>query len=326
MMADLSPVSASLSWQPIVASLLASLMAMTSGVANAQTDGLRRTLDRTIESTVADRSSPPRYAFERLSLRSTDGQRHYRVYLGIPRSPASEGGYPVVYMLDGNAVMDTLRDEDLAALAQGTPPVLVAIGYEVSTRHDVVARAFDYTPPVLLADGRPDPDAGEWGRPGGGADLFLEVIEQQVKPAVMKRVSIDTDQQTLWGHSYGGLFALYTLLKHPASFQRYVIGDPSVHWYDGAVLQSATNFHAAQAPDVSVQILMAGADRNAGTQRSAAAASRATAVTTYREKTRQLVSRLAAEGMDITVASFPDQHHGQLFATSLYPALRIQLR
>src|SRR5690606_3039139 len=212
-------------------------------------------------------------------------------YLAIPRTLASSAGYPVIYMLDGNAVMDTLQDQDIAELAQSSPPVLVAIGYEVSTRHDVMARAFDYTPPVLLADGSADGKAGEWGRPGGGADLFLDVIEYQIKPAVMQRAAIDADRQTLWGHSYGGLFAMHALMKRPTLFQRYVLGDPSMHWYEGAVLQAATSFHAAQAPGVSVRILLAGAQRNPGSQPSASAAARDAAVVSSREATRQLVER-----------------------------------
>lgn len=41
-------------------------------------------------------------------------------------------GYPILYMLDGNAVMDRLDDELLKQLSEKTPPVIVAVGYQTN--------------------------------------------------------------------------------------------------------------------------------------------------------------------------------------------------
>ena len=51
--------------------------------------------------------------------------------------PSPTGGHAALYMLDG---------QDLEWLSRRNPPVLVAIGYDVPTRNDVVARAYDYMP------------------------------------------------------------------------------------------------------------------------------------------------------------------------------------
>ncbi|THU03698.1 alpha/beta hydrolase [Lampropedia puyangensis] len=284
----------------------------------------RPPIDTPIGPTVADLPSPY-YQFEKLRFDSRDGKRHYRVYVGIPRSPAPQEGYPVLYMLDGNAAMHTLKEADLEKLAQNNPPVLVGIGYDVPTRHDVVARAFDYTPPVLAEDGSPKSDVVDRSRPGGGAELFLDLIESTIRPAVAARTSIDASHQTLWGHSYGGLFTLYAMVTRPQLFQRYVAGDPSTGWGDNALLKKAAAFHAQQAPGISAQVLVGGgrAVTPSRDQPNAAANVPVATPPQGRESTHALVARLAAEGMDITFQAFPQQSHSQLFATSLYPALAL---
>src|SRR3546814_19712655 len=47
--------------------------------------------------------------------------------------------------------------------------------------------------------------------PSGGADDFLAFIEHELKPLIAQRYPVDARRQILFGHSYGGLFTLYTL-------------------------------------------------------------------------------------------------------------------
>lgn len=294
-----------------------------SPTAPAQSQPPRRRWDEPIGPTVADLPSEY-YEFDRLLFDSRDGKRHYRVYIGVPRKPAPAQGYPVIYMLDGNAAMHTLQDQDLAALFTDNPPVLVGIGYDVPSRHDVMARAFDYTPPILNPDGTAQTGTVNRGRPGGGADLFLDIIQEAIRPAVEARVSLDPARQTLWGHSFGGLFTLYTLVTRPLMFQRYVAGDPSVGWGDDALLKRANRFHADQAPKAIVRVLV-GRGRPAANPDATPAPSSGpvSTIPPGRESTHALVNRLAHEGMDITFQAFPEQSHGELFATSLRPALAL---
>lgn len=98
-------------------------------------------------------------------------------------------------------------------------PVIVTIGYQTDLRFDVISRTFDYTP--VLPDGSKPLD--ERGRKGGGADLFAKFIEMKIKPKTESFVPINKQHQTIWGHSYGGLFVLNTLFKHPEMFQNYVL-------------------------------------------------------------------------------------------------------
>ncbi len=74
------------------------------------------------------------------------------------------------------------------------------------------------------------------GLPSGGADAFLDLLRDGMRPAVAAQAPLDTARQTLWGHSYGGLLVLHALFTRPGEFARYAAASPSLWWRDGAIL------------------------------------------------------------------------------------------
>ena len=102
---------------------------------------------------IADKGSAF-YHFTQRQYDSADGERHYRVWTAVPDKAPPAAGYPVLYMLDGNAVMDKLDDAFLQQLFAGSPPVIVAIGYQTALPFDTAARAWDYTPPLKTHEPR----------------------------------------------------------------------------------------------------------------------------------------------------------------------------
>lgn len=84
---------------------------------------------------IADKGSAF-YHFTQRQYDSADGERHYRVWTAVPDKAPPAAGYPVLYMLDGNAVMDKLNDAFLQQLSAGSPPVIVAIGYQTALPFD----------------------------------------------------------------------------------------------------------------------------------------------------------------------------------------------
>ncbi len=173
------------------------------------------------------------YRFETLFFRSADGKRGYRVFLGIPKQPAPPQGFAVLYALDGNALPEHLQAADTGRLKH--PPVLVLLGYDTPLRFATAERAWDYTPPA--ADGRPAADTADPERLNGGAAGFLHLLNRTIRPAVEQRVRLNPQRQTLWGHSYGGLFVLYVLGVQPQAFTHYVAADPSLWWQNGLFLK-----------------------------------------------------------------------------------------
>src|SRR3546814_2643021 len=60
----------------------------------------------------------------------------------------------------------------------------------------------------------------------------------------------------LWGDSFGGLFALHVLFNHPAAYQTYLVGSPSINWSGGAILEDEINLAAqVAAGEVAPRVL-----------------------------------------------------------------------
>ncbi len=291
-----------------------------SGLVQAQTpaEPLRPGM-QPLGETVADRPSSV-YHFETHRLDSADGKRQYRIQLAIPRQAAPAGGRAALYMLDGNAALATLTDEDLNGLGQGEAPVLVAVGYNVQTRNDVVARAYDYTPPVYQNGQRvPAPVVRE--RVGGGADEFLDLLNARVRPLARERAGIDPSREYLWGHSYGGLFTLHVLFTQPQAFARYIVGDPSAWWHDGVLVQEWRRFDARQAAGKRVAILVGTKPREAG--RPAPGGVPGAGAEDPRAAVREMGEGLKAAGADATYEVFPQFGHGEMLGASLTRALEV---
>ncbi len=303
---DLIPMKTSLPRLLISAATLCLAFSLPT---QAQENQNTRPWNETVGPTIVDQQQNL-YRFETLLMSSEDGKRRYKIQIGTPNRPAPATGHPVIYMVDGNAAMASISLDDLKAIDALTAPVLVAIGYDTEARHDVLARSFDYTPPVT--ENGVSKTVEVRGRLGGGADIFLDYIEKHIKPAVEARESIDRSRQTLWGHSYGGLFTLHALFTHPDLYQRYVAGDPSLWWHEGVLVQTAKAFDTTRAKDKQVAIMVGGQRRNTSMNNAAAQWS-----------TQDLAKHLQQAGLNVSYENFSELNHGQMLAASLKPALRI---
>lgn len=275
-------------------------------------------LQRKIGVTVADTGARD-YRFSDLRLDSADGKRHYRIRIAQPNQAPPAQGYPVVYFLDGNAVLMELNTKLLSRLAAGAhPPLLVMLGYDNDLRIDAPSRAYDYTPqPPQEAQQKPVP-MPHW--PNGGADEFLQLIEQRIKPAVAAQVAVDPQRQTLWGHSYGGVFVLHTLFNQPQAFQRYIAVEPSLWWGNGFILKEAQAF-MQQRPALRVQLALWEGTRRQQ-QRASGDAPPGAGNASPSEGTQQLAQRLSTlNGLRVNYHAWPQQGHGGMLAAAVAPAL-----
>ncbi|WP_130802072.1 alpha/beta hydrolase [Acinetobacter ihumii] len=171
---------------------------------------------------------------QQFSMKSKYTPNEYFIQVYIPYTAAPKTGYPVLYMLDGNAVFNNAssiaQSLDGGSEKMGLDPVvIVTIGYPSDTQFSGQQRALDYTP---LPKNTPQKDERYQY---GGAENFLKFIQNELKPRIQQSIEINPQQQTLFGHSFGGLFTLNTLFKHPQSFNRYVAASPSL-WFDQNLL------------------------------------------------------------------------------------------
>ncbi|MBT0570235.1 alpha/beta hydrolase [Curvibacter sp. CHRR-16] len=171
------------------------------------------------------------------------GQR-YRIWLGLPSKPAPEQGYPVLWMLDGQAsfpIMEYVRPR--SASVADTPPgrqkadpmlpgLIVAVGYASDKPFDNDARAQDYTPPTQ------GPTGDLLSKQHGGSAAFLRFLTEELRPYLAQYFPMDATRHTLFGFSYGGLFAVNTLVTAPQHFQRYWAASPSLWFGQGEVMRN----------------------------------------------------------------------------------------
>jgi predicted alpha/beta superfamily hydrolase len=245
------------------------------------------------------------YRFERLNIDSPDAQRHYRLDIGIPENPPPAAGYPVMYLLDGNNALAELRDDWLGELAAGTPPLLVMIGYDIDGTYDGEQRTRDYT--------------------GTTSKAFLDTLETRIKPQIKARHSVDLSRETLWGHSFGGLFVLYALLEKPDAFQTWIAASPSL-WYQPMTFENGMALERfPEGTTRTVRLVK-------GEREGKPPIAQFDGGSPERRKQMQAVpsdaNRLLAEhlatlpGTEASYQQFNGRNHGQMFTTALHLGLR----
>ncbi|WP_244442597.1 alpha/beta hydrolase [Azospirillum lipoferum] len=256
-----------------------------------------------------------------------DPDRPHRIFAAWPETPPPPEGWPVLYLLDGNSIFGTATEAMRVigghGAAVGIPPALViAIGYPIETAFDQPRRARDYTPPAA-------------GAPSGtgGADAFLDFIETEVKPEVERRFRVDRSRQTLFGHSYGGLFVLHALFTRCVAFQRYVAASPSIWWQDRAVLAEERRFTEAPPPAAATRSLLVTVGESElqappGEPPDPAREERRRKAR-MEENARELAERLAAlgrHGPAVSFVSFPGENHGSVIPAAISRAVAVALR
>ncbi|MCX8995975.1 alpha/beta hydrolase-fold protein [Rhizobiaceae bacterium BDR2-2] len=176
------------------------------------------------------RNEHPTHSLSRRTI-AADGVAH-RLFLAVPRSSPPAGGFPILYLLDGNAAFDLM---DAGQLAAASGLILAGIGHDTDLRFDPPARSRDYTPARHAGDPYPDPNRPD--RLIGGAGAFLQRLTGPIRESVEAGLPVDPARRMLFGHSLAGMFALYTLLKRPGAFRHIAAASPSIWWGDEIMLE-----------------------------------------------------------------------------------------
>jgi|FLOH01.1.fsa_nt_gi predicted alpha/beta superfamily hydrolase len=163
------------------------------------------------------------------SLYSKTLKETRKIYVQLPADykPDENIKYPVVFVLDGEVFLPTVNDV-LNYYSGGFTPemVIVGISNDKNRMRDLT------TSKVTEMYGSP------FKQENGEAVNFSKFIETELIPFVENKYPV-TNFRTLIGHSYGGLFALYSLVHHPQLFSNYLAIDPSLDWDNQRLIKEA---------------------------------------------------------------------------------------
>ena len=150
------------------------------------------------------------------SLYSKILKEQREIWIHTPEDFNSTERYPVIYVLDASQQFYVITGMQ----KQLTPfkiPQSIIVGITNTDR----TRDFTHTNVPF--------QRGHKSETSGGASNFLKFITQELKPYINNKYPTENNN-TIIGHSTGGLFVLYSFLHHENSFDNYLAIDPSLWW------------------------------------------------------------------------------------------------
>jgi len=150
------------------------------------------------------------------SLYSNILQEQREIWIHIPEDFDNTKQYPVIYVLDAYQHFYVITGM-LKQLLPWQIPNSIIVGITNTDR----TRDFTHTNVPF--------QRGHKSETSGGASNFIKFIDEELKPFINKKYPTENNN-TIIGHSTGGLFVLFSFLHHENSFDNYLAIDPSLWW------------------------------------------------------------------------------------------------
>ena len=180
-----------------------------------------------------------------LEIESVHTGEAYEIQVLLPENYDANQEYDVVYILDGYYHFDNMRStfteesylQDVILvgifyrdypLPIGTDSDNSGIGTLLENSGKVgELRAIDFTYPKNLDS------------TGGGGALFYEFLATELIPLIDQNYSIDTNNRTIMGHSYGGYFVMFQMMEYYENpvFKNIISLDTQIWWADLYLLE-----------------------------------------------------------------------------------------
>lgn len=175
----------------------------------------------------------------------------YRIFVSYPKGEPPAGGYPVLYVLDGNAIFASFAEtRRLLEFYDMGKAIVVGVGYPTDDAYDA-RRTADFLYPVPYPV---DPARIQAPAHNNGRDRFMDFVTGTLRTEIGKRYKIDLERQSLFGHSFGGLLALHALYTSPQAFQSIVAASPSLDWNTQEMLGEEREFAKGLASGKTVKM------------------------------------------------------------------------
>lgn len=235
-------------------------------------------------------------------------ERNYWIYIPEKQPGESDKAYPVLYLLDGDSFFHSVVGftRFFASLRVSSLPPCVVVALLNTDR----TRDFTPTSSAARRDGTIHPE----DKPeGGGAELFYRFIVEELRPAIKKDLPLN-EQNFLVGHSYAGLFTLYTLLNHPDAFDTYIAIDPSLWWDKGCYLK--------QAEHKTPQINFSGKQLYIGFATQPRPDKKLIHFSLIDEFFEKVVPVMEKQQLRVISKEFPEEMHGTVALPGIYDGLK----
>jgi predicted alpha/beta superfamily hydrolase len=231
------------------------------------------------------------YTVKKDSLQSGILKQLRKINIFLPEGYEKETAkYPVIYVLDADG-----RDQHIVPTARflfvnGKMPKVIIVGvFNIDRNHDFL------------------PDSMRSAATGGGADNFAAFFRKELKPYVEKNFRTE-NYSVLVGHSFGGVFAINTLISDPSLFDAYIAIDPSV-WYKNRMLIGRTHESFVKSGTLKNVLFVTGRMGNGMRDMGVDALD-------------SLLKKSAPEGLAWKVVPYADEDHGSVTFKSAYDGLR----
>ncbi|WP_042348165.1 alpha/beta hydrolase [Bacillus massiliigorillae] len=171
------------------------------------------------------------YTFQ-IASKATEYEYTIQVY--VPNENPPKEGFPIIYVLDGLYYFDFAKNvvklQSLNTLkTKIEASIVVGVCHHEKDMRE--RRFFEFTAPAKQyifpehAKGK-KLDLGK----NGGASLFHQFIENELKVTIEGMFNVNNNKQTLYGHSLAGYYTLWCYLTHCYDFQNYIAISPSIWW------------------------------------------------------------------------------------------------
>jgi len=235
-------------------------------------------------------------------------EREYLVYLPPSYNDnLSQKKYPVIYVIDGESFFHSLTavHKSFFTARASSMPESIVVGI-VSTN-----RTRDLTPTksAYRRDGTRDEGDEETG---GESDIFANFILEELRDTVDSNFRTN-GENTLFGHSFGALFVISTLLNHTEKFNTYIALDPSLWWDNAKLAKEAEN--TIQSKLFSNKTLYIGIG---GMKRP----NKYIHLDVTRTFLEEILPKAREKGLSYYSKIFPDENHGSIPIPGMLDAFR----
>lgn len=227
------------------------------------------------------------------SLNSTvlKEKRMIQVFVPPAYKPGSKDKYDVLYVLDGGnwntgLILKTrrfLEDE------RYIPPMIIVSIMGIDRNKDL-------TPTRIEG----------WNTSGGAAN-FRTFIKDELIPYINKTYPSNGDN-TLWGHSLGGLFVIDALLNAPQTFKSYIAVDPSL-WWDNCYIQKIAPAKLPALAGSNTTLFISGREGPEGAVMKI-------------DSMNLILRQMAPAGLLWKSIAYPDETHSSVRLKSIYDGLK----